>query len=82
MLPSHWEGIEDEFETTHTGRESNKRNECPPVYNDVDWVAAGKVSPVKDQGGCGSCYAFTANTVLESMISIVENKAPKRLSEQ
>ena len=37
---------------------------------EVDWRTKDVVNPVKDQGGCGSCWAFSTASVLESHIAI------------
>jgi cathepsin L len=47
----------------------------------VDWREKGVVSPVKDQGNCGSCWAFATVSVLESHIALQTGKL-LNLSEQ
>ena len=52
------------------------------VPNEVDWNKAGKVSQPGAQDSCGSCWAWSAATVLESLYAIRKNTSPPKYSVQ
>jgi len=64
---------------TYLGRHVRDVNETLPAS--IDWVTKGAVTPVKNQGECGSCWAFSTTGSLEGA-NFVQNGKLESLSEQ
>lgn len=82
---------EDKFIAMYTGLEKPLASEDSPTFgadgyaadleDAVDWTTRGAVNPIKNQGQCGSCWAFSTVGTLESAWQI-SNGALYSLAEQ
>eukprot|EP00331_Platyophrya_macrostoma_P006607 CAMPEP_0176420546 /NCGR_PEP_ID=MMETSP0127-20121128/8664_1 /TAXON_ID=938130 /ORGANISM="Platyophrya macrostoma, Strain WH" /LENGTH=297 /DNA_ID=CAMNT_0017801149 /DNA_START=153 /DNA_END=1046 /DNA_ORIENTATION=+ len=68
----------NEFAAIYTGASldlRNASNDCPEpdmmsrlsIEDTIDWRTQGRVGPVKNQGQCGSCWAFSTVGALEGL---------------
>ncbi|KAF7849060.1 hypothetical protein BT93_L1287 [Corymbia citriodora subsp. variegata] len=83
----------EEFARSHTGYLVPKQPDSTETIffghqslievapDSIDWVEKGAVNQIKNQGRCGSCWAFSVVAAVEGIVGITSGKLPV-LSEQ
>lgn len=85
----------DEFKMTMLGYEPRDKagnvslsapmlniNDLPQAASTVDWRTKGAVTQVKNQGNCGSCWAYSAAEQIESAYFMATGKLPTLSTQQ
>jgi len=55
---------------------------CNPDATNYNWVSCGVVTPIYNQGACGSCWAFSATETIESYFALAGNTLTQLAMEQ
>jgi len=66
----------------HYRKLNTKKFHTTAIPDSWDCTAQGKLVDIKDQGQCGSCWAFSATAAIESAYAIENSVDPISLSEQ
>lgn len=82
-MAQHLEGYDNSNGTdvdSERATRATKASDFPEGPASIDWRDKGIVSPVEDQGHCGSCWAFSTTSMIDTLI--LKKHGHKRASPQ